>query len=230
MSRKKGEIVKLLLVILMVLGVVLGITLTLKPEPTLSPEALRNVLLPVSSDGGAALNSSSTPQNKAFNWLAVNNTSLRTYTNESIIQRYALATLYFSTNGDTWENKAHWMDDGNECDRWQDTSNDTKITCTDNGTLVELDLSSNGLQGTIPPEIGLLTSLGKFVIEERMTLYSTHMPNCAATFHHVIDFMHSCCFVNDSTEYLDLGFNILEGTMPTEIGQLKQLSEYTYDW
>ena len=64
-----------------------------------------------------------------------------------------------------------------------------------------------------------------------MTLYSAHVPNCVAImFHHVIDLMLSCCFVNHFTESLDLGYNyILNGTIPTEVGQLTQLSEYTHD-
>ena len=61
-----------------------------------------------------------------------------------------------------------------------------------------------------------------------MTLHSARVPNCVAMmFHHVIDLMLSCCFVNHFTEYLELGYNKLNGTIPTEVGQLTQLSEYT---
>ena len=60
-----------------------------------------------------------------------------------------------------------------------------------------------------------------------MTLYSACVPNCVAMmFHHVIDLMLSCCFVNHFTEYLDLSDNILNGTIPTEVGELTKLSEY----
>jgi hypothetical protein len=153
----------LLLVILIVVGVVLGIKLP-QPnqpnQPTLSPEALRALLSSVSSDQGKALQNSSTPQNMAFNWLSDDNPDLGNYTNETIIQRYALATLYFSTNGYSWENNASWLDNGEECGRWQPS--DGEVTCSDTGVVAHLDLSENNLQGRIPPEIGLLTSLGKF--------------------------------------------------------------------
>ena len=62
-----------------------------------------------------------------------------------------------------------------------------------------------------------------------MTMYLARPPNCVSTFHLVIDLMRSCCFVNYETEYLFLQSNSLAGMIPTEIGQLTQLSEYTRD-
>jgi histone H3/H4 len=167
LNRGRRRWVILLLLILTVLGVVLGITLrpdaavsipVPTPVPTLSLGDLSYLLGSVSSDNGEALQSSSTPQNMAFKWLA-NDTLLGTYTNETIIQRYALATLYYSTNGDSWVNNASWLDDGDECDSFQ-------VECTD-GVVASLNLSSNNLFGMIPPEIGLLSdSLSKFIIKE----------------------------------------------------------------
>ena len=48
-------------------------------------------------------------------------------------------------------------------------------------------------------------------------------------FHLVIDLMLSCCFENYLTDTLWLDENTLSGTIPTEIGQLTQLSEYPRD-
>ena len=96
--------------------------------------------------------------------------------------------------------------------------------------MVELAHFNNNLTGSIPPEIGLLTSLGKFIIEERRTIHSACVPKCVAMmFQHLIDLMLSCYFVNHFTESLDLSSNELDGLIPSEIGQLTQLSEYTYD-
>ena len=153
----------LLLVILIVVGIVLGVTLHPEPEPTLSPEALGDLLSSVSSDGGTALQNTSTPQNKAFNWLAANNTNLGTYTNITIIQCYALVTLYFSTNGEGWTHSDNWLSDLDVCGRWYQYDEKT-IGCTSAGAVTELDLSNNNLKGNMPPEIGLLTSLSKFII------------------------------------------------------------------
>jgi hypothetical protein len=163
-----------LVMISIVIGVALGILLRKEPTPaptnsptsapSLSPEAfLRDLLSPISSNKGVALLTYSTPQNKAFNWMVTYNTNLGNFSDEQIIQRYALATLYNSANGDNWEMNKFWLDNGEECGRWQ-TSNDGQVSCTDTGAVSQLDLVFNNLQGTLPPEIGLLTSLGECVL------------------------------------------------------------------
>jgi hypothetical protein len=137
-------------------------TLTLSPTsmPTLSPEALSDMLSSVSSDKGKALSTNSTPQNKALNWMVTNNTRLGTLSKDQIIQRYALATLYYSANGDSWDSNDLWLDDGEECSGWG-------VSCTDTGAASQLKLNNNNPNspnGTIPPEIGLLTWLGECVL------------------------------------------------------------------
>jgi hypothetical protein len=164
--------------ILIVIGVALGIKF-LRPDPTaaptnsptaaptLSPEAfLSDLLLPISSDKGKALLTNSTPQNKAFNWMATNNTNLGALSNETIIQRYALATLYYGANGDSWNINESWLSESEECGIWKTA--DGSLGCTGTDAVSELDLYSNTLQGTLPPEIGLLTSLGECVTHDRL--------------------------------------------------------------
>jgi hypothetical protein len=160
---------------LIVIGVALGVTLPKDPTstPTWSPEALSVMLSGVSSDDGEALRNSSTPQNLAFNWMVMNNTNPKTLSNETIIQRYALATLYYSTNGDIWDESPSWLDNGEECSGWG-------VTCTETDAVSELDLSYNNLNGTLPPEIGLLTLLGKCVLWKKVGLCILLAPNCLA--------------------------------------------------
>jgi hypothetical protein len=151
-----------LLLMLIVVGVVLAFRLRPDPDPTLSPEALSDLLSSVSSDKGEALLTNSTPQNKAFNWMVANNTRLGTLSKEQIIQRYALATLYYSANGASWNINEVWLEDVNECGIWQTTNG--QLGCTGTNAVSNLELGLNNLNGTIPPEIGLLTSLGEFVL------------------------------------------------------------------
>jgi hypothetical protein len=162
-----------LAMISIVFGVALGISLCKEPTeaptnspteaPTLSTEPfLRDLLSPISSDKGEALFTNSTPQNKAFNWMATNNTRLGTLSNERIIQRYALATLYYSANGDSWNFKGFWLTENDECHVWETTNG--KLNCTGTDAVSQLELNHNNLNGTIPPEIGLLTSLGECVL------------------------------------------------------------------
>jgi len=154
-------IVMLALALLAILGVVLGVTLSREkgppPAPVPSEEEIIDVLSVASFDGGEALQTPDSPQNRALAWL-VNDTFQGYYTEDKLIQRYALATLFYSTNGDSWTSNSLWLDDGDECDRWWQFVGVVSCDSTTGG-IMALGLGNNNLKGTIPPEIGLLTSL-----------------------------------------------------------------------
>jgi hypothetical protein len=99
----------------------------------------------ISPDGGVALSDMNTPQFRAATWLA-GNTDLVNMSNRTKIQRYALATLYYSTGGDQWFTNYKWLTDSNE----------------DDGDLEMIFLQANNLHGQVPLELSLLSnSLGK---------------------------------------------------------------------
>lgn len=88
------------------------------PPPTLAPSPfptsviyqtdLYQLLEAASFDYGAALRVEGSPQQKAFVWL-LQNANLDSYSNAKKIQRYALATFYYSTNGDGWSEKLWYV-------------------------------------------------------------------------------------------------------------------------
>jgi hypothetical protein len=179
--------------------------------PTISALAFTELLSNASSDGGEALRNSSTQQAAAMEWLA-GNENLSNYSAQQKIQRYALATLFYTTSGNNWSSSGLWLDDGEECGRWYG------LECTSAGAVRRIALSSYNLRGTIPPEIGMFSdSLGELIIEAKNT-----------TFHH-LNLTYCCCFINYCTEKLELNTNALDGIIPTEVGQLNQLSEYIRD-
>lgn len=99
-------------------------------------------------------------QSRAMEWLLFEDNYEHGGMN-TIKTRYALATLYFSTqdadNVGTWEQKRHWLSSHSVC-LWygvecSDTDESDKL-----GLIKSLDLSSNGLVGVLPNEIGLLGS------------------------------------------------------------------------
>lgn len=153
---KVMSVVGLMLVILaVVLGTVLAQVLE-PPEPPSPLPGLIELLSAKSSDGGAALQSASSPQNNAVKWLS-GNTNLGNYTDERKIQRYVLATLYYSTSGDNWENNRAWLSNSNECS-WH---SNYESFCSES-TVNELGLYYNNLDGAIPVELALLSNtLGK---------------------------------------------------------------------
>jgi hypothetical protein len=118
-------------------------------------QELESLLIPVSLDNGTALRTPSTPQNNALNWLAIN-INLDFYSDAQKIQRYALATLFFSTNGASWLTKDGWLSNSDECAWYSDADSSF---CDENGSVKDLSLSYNNLVGTIPKEIALMLNL-----------------------------------------------------------------------
>lgn len=95
---------------------------------------------------------------QAFQWLAGQDVPAENF--ETVRTRYALATLYFGTNHlrdnsshTPWKESQHWLSSYTVC-TWHG------VECLDDRTTIglvkELNLSANGLVGTLPDEIGLL--------------------------------------------------------------------------
>jgi hypothetical protein len=130
--------------------------------PTSSPsrqevlQELESLLSLVSFDDGTALQTPLMPQNMALNWLA-NNTNLDTYSDAKKIQRFALATLFYSTNGTTWYVNDTWMSNHEDECGWY---NNGASLCT-RGSIDRLNLEMNNLVGKIPNELALLSNLSE---------------------------------------------------------------------
>ena len=124
-----------------------------------STDPILTMLLLVAPDGGQALRDASSPQYRAYEWLKSPLNSAYG-TEQRLIQRYALATLYISTSGDSWDTNYLWLTSASEC-LWYSTSTSTSI-CDSEDNYLELDLRNNSLRGNIPHEVVLLSdTLGK---------------------------------------------------------------------
>jgi hypothetical protein len=101
-------------------------------------------------------------QAKALAWLQ--NTSMsHEYELHRLYQRYALAVLYHSTNGPSWVNSTGWLTNDNEC-TWYACWSSMGGTCIKGSRFSRLDLPENGLSGTIPMELELLSDLDKITL------------------------------------------------------------------
>ncbi len=69
----------------------------------------------------------------------------------SVQECQALVALYGSTNGNSWRTKTNWLTSNAVC-TWYG------VSCS-LGHVLGLNLTNNGLQGTLPTELGNLTSL-----------------------------------------------------------------------
>ena len=114
--------------------------------------------------------------------------------------RAALTAFYHATNGDGWSINRGWLSD-KPLDQWHGVTTDAQ------GRVVELDLSGDGLTGSIPPEIGQLTKLSRLSLS-RNDLTGSIPPEIGLL---------------TELNWLYLSLNDLTGSIPLEIGQLTQL-------
>jgi len=176
----------------------------------------------VSFDNGAALKEQSTPQNEALNWLA-NNTNLNSYSNATKIQRYALATLFYSTNGTSWYQNLGWLSHFDECD-WYTYAGEGS-SCDENRTVKDLNLSENNLVGTIPNELALLSNLSWLdlsvnsltgTIPSQLGLLS-NLAELDLSGNGLTGTIPSQIAMMSNLTWLDLSVNSLTGTIPSQI-------------
>lgn len=146
---------------------------TISPAPTFMPSTapsfsptstefteLIDFLSASSLDGGAAVQTASSPQYQAARWL-FNNANYSEYANAQRIQRYAMAVLYYSTDGPNWLQATKWMTDAPECE-WFNKG----VTFCDavSSGVSNFDLNENNLVGKLPEELYLLSdSIGEFL-------------------------------------------------------------------
>jgi hypothetical protein len=120
--------------------------------PTTSDDVLLDLLTRASKDNGTSLRDPFSPQYAAMEWLrSTDNTGI--YTDRRFLARYALATLYYSTNGKDWKNSTKWLTKSHECNWFYANPNST--SCNDRN-FIQMDLTENNLQGALPPELSLL--------------------------------------------------------------------------
>ena len=114
--------------------------------------------------------------------------------------RDALVALYEDTDGDNWTNNRNWLSNAS-LDSWHG------VTTGRSGRVVELDLSENELNGTIPSELGNLSSL------ERLRLSKNQLRGT----------IPSELGNLSNLKFLDLFENRLSGSIPSELGNLTNL-------
>jgi hypothetical protein len=140
-------------------------TLLASAGPTLAPSTIASTTRPTYFKSGLppysleiAENDPSSPQAKALAWLQ-DDPLFDEYELYRLNQRYALAVLYYSTEGESsWTNSSGWLSNLNECDWYTASSSDI---CAEGSRLVALELE--GLAGSVPTELELIVDLESIV-------------------------------------------------------------------
>ncbi|CAB9511121.1 STYKc [Seminavis robusta] len=194
-SNKKIKRNILLTAILLIAIVVIVITVTVPGkdksatmEPTVAPSEApttfqASILSLFPDETIQSIMDVGSPQSRAWQWLLEDIQLLSFYKDNRIIQKFALATLYYATGGDQWANNTHWLDHSiNECNWFNQREFSRKSVivqyypgylagfldplpewhCNEDGLYQHLWLDGNNLVGTLPAEFYLLTSLVSF--------------------------------------------------------------------
>ena len=111
----------------------------------------------VEIDAGLSLDDSLSPQFKAYAWLVGKDRpldGLESLTDIQLLQRYGMATLYFSLAGHGWTDQENWLTTEDVC-KWENVEE-----CNSAEMVTFLELYSNNLVGRIPVEISHIRMLG----------------------------------------------------------------------
>lgn len=185
-----------------------------------------------SFDDGIALTVPWSPQGKAYAWL-VQDTKGVYYPPRRILQRYAMATLYYATFGDAWLANDFWLSSESECNWYNEVG--SRPVCNSNQELLNLELNLNNLGGTLPVELALLSnSLERITLRggpskflsgtlprelghlTKLQVFFVRGNNLSGVVPHDVGYW-------SRLEQLDLSRNRLEGPLPTEIGNFRNL-------
>jgi len=213
---------------------------TVSPKPTLSPTAPPTI----GEDSESIVNfvgalsladkqlaypydlDSATPEQLAIYWL-IREDPLKLSTLPQLprlIQRYAILTFWYALSGPTWKNNTGWLVAEDECS-W------SGITCT-NGSITVLNLPGNGLDGSIPPDLGLLGSLTVLLLDNNPGLIGS-IPSSLGELRKLTSFKAENCALNgsipetvghwQSLERFEVEGNSIEGTIPMSTGNWTNL-------
>lgn len=130
-------------------------------EGIVTNQALYDTIAAADPQGGQTILEEGTPQSLAYVSIQ-NEAETLNLSNERWIQRYAMRTFFYSTGGtDTWKDSTGWETSNDECS-WFTSS--ASPVC--NGETLEiLEFNTNGLIGTLPPQVAMLTGLKRLYIK-----------------------------------------------------------------
>jgi hypothetical protein len=81
-----------------------------------------------SRNSSTIFTNSTSPQNQALDWIYSDTYASGGLLDDCLVQRFALATLYYSTDGGNWSHGG-WLASKNECDRDSQTFAVLKDPC-----------------------------------------------------------------------------------------------------
>jgi hypothetical protein len=205
------------------LAIVAFLTSSNRDSPTTRMSQMRDYILDSGVTPSAEiLDHADSPQQMALQWLAKEDLANLETDHPFLIERYALAVLYFSTGGTTnrWETADNWLSAKGIC-MWYgiecipiDIADPTKEDTTskvydDNAPVITIKLTANKMEGELPIELAGFSNL--ITLDLSQNELSGNVPTELGNLPVI--------------RYLYLRQNVLVGTLPTQIGKLTTLHD-----
>merc|ERR1711935_408172 len=162
-----------------------------------------------------------TCQTKARDWLRTGEDVLE-FTGERLRQRYAMTVFFCEQDGGEWLENDMWLSDLHECD-WYNMIG--LAPCNRVEQMEMIRIHGNGLQGTLPSELSILSTIYEFTAADNL-ITGTFPPNYSAlteldtlvvAFNQFSGEIPGYFFRYPDMVYWDVGFNKFEGTIPQDI-------------
>lgn len=192
---------------------------------------LRTTILDSGFTGEDHLDTTGTAQNLALRWLTDDDPAYLQTDDDMLLQRYALATFFFSTYvrseyqdeqkdkeekaADEWNNMDYWMTEKGICLWWGVVcpprlhEGVEEVHYNENADVIHLNLTANNIRGTIPSELIALENLVTLDVGKN-DLEGT-IPMSLTKYRYLEEF------------YLEE--NNMSGTVPTELGKMTLLKD-----
>jgi hypothetical protein len=178
------------------------------PTPSPSDDDLESFIRESLTAVGSASNleNATSPQSIALDWI-LESDAIRNISKKQHLQRFVLAVLYYSTDGNKWINSDGWLSDQDECEWFFSISKER--ACNDSGEMSELHLTSNNIKGEIPwIEFAML----------RSQLLGVHLSDNS-----IAGTVPGQLGLLTQLTSLDLSENQISGSIPSEFGLLRDL-------
>jgi Leucine-rich repeat (LRR) protein len=203
----------------------------------------------------AALQTTGTPQSLAADWMAeldglalpLPAGDLSSDEGYEFLFRYVMAVTYFSFNGPDWAFQSEFLTDVDVC-QWNGITPEIGsfqgferggVTCdADTGLPVVLDLEYNNLSGTIPTELGLLSTIVYLDLEYNLEIEGqipselcqlTDLRYLSLKANKIQGELPSCMSNWQELEVLDLLNNELSGEIPQDLCGMDNMQLFVAD-
>ena len=212
-------------------------TTTMTPQQTSAPsidncentprqEAIAELIRPFTPTESLTFD---TPQGQAFQWIVEDDPAQVDPCTDplQIVQRYALATIYFATGGESWTSSTAWLTGADECN-WEG------VVCSSPSGFDVVNLlllPSNNLSGSLPSEVEALTELRTIDVSSNMITGSippgarklSNLQSLNVEMNMISGSITSDFGMLTALTDLNLAENAISGSLPTTIGDIESL-------